>query len=154
MTSGSRKIEAFQGFFLHFSSFKVFPGPMFIFQVFQGFQCPFATPDDCFHFYTSLLVLYYLFQVPYFFLNRFFILPKTSILVYLRRTFTVFLLYSEQFQYIWDSPCITAFINRYHKVNLKSFFYHGTVHVTIKIYKYHLLSSCDSSTAGIYMIML
>ena len=153
MTSGSHKIEAFQGFFLHFSSFKVFPGPMFIFQVFQGFQCPFATPDDCFHFYTSLLVLYYLFQVPYFFLNRFY-LAKIIDFGVPEEDIPVILLYSEQFQYISDSPCITAFINRYHKVNLKSFFYHGTVHVTIKIYKYHLLSSCDSSTAGIYMIML
>ena len=45
--------------------------------------------------------------------------------------------------------------NCYHNVNLKSLFHHRTVRVTIKICKHHFLSmSCDSLTAGIYVIML
>ena len=144
------KSRLFRVFFYIFQVSRFFQAPCSFSRFFKVFNVHLLPRTIAF---TSLLVLYYLFQVPYFFLNRFYLAKNIDFGVP-EEDIPVILLYSEQFQYIWDSPCITAFINRYHKVNLKSFFYHGTVHVTIKIYKYHLLSSRDSSTAGIYMIML
>ena len=37
MISGNSEIKAFQGFVLHFTNAKVFPGRVLIFHAFQGF---------------------------------------------------------------------------------------------------------------------